>query len=118
MLNISKIRLLLKEQGWSASYLSRAFDKGPTWIADMERGRGLPDETTLRAIAEKLGTTVEYLTDQTDKKEQKNKPAAESDELSKMEKNIVELFRLIPSEKQETVYRMIEAALKSQGLLK
>ena len=32
----------------------------------MEHGVGLPDENTLQAIADKLDTTVDYLTDKTD----------------------------------------------------
>ena len=78
MVNVSKIRGLIKEHGWSASYLCRAFGKNPAWLADMERGRGIPDENTIKAIANKLDTTIDYLTDKTDKK---NKPAAERNEL-------------------------------------
>jgi len=80
MVNVSKIRELLKEHGWSASYLCRTFGKGSTWLADMERGRGLPDESAIKAIANKLDTTIDYLTDKTDKK---NKPTKNS-ELDKM----------------------------------
>ncbi len=83
MVNVSKIRRLLKEHGWSASYLCRSFGKNVTWLADMERGRGLPDENTLQAIADKLGTTVNYLTDKTDQKE---KPLTKREEPTELER--------------------------------
>jgi transcriptional regulator with XRE-family HTH domain len=52
------------------------FNKNRGWIRDWKRGKGLPDENTLQAIADKLDTTVDYLTDKTDKKE---KPPVNND---------------------------------------
>ena len=66
MLNISKIELLIKEKGWTKVFFCRQFNHSRTWIDDWKRGRGLPDENMLRAIADKLDTTVDYLTDKTD----------------------------------------------------
>ena len=79
MLNISKIESLINSKGWSNTYFAGLFDKNKGWVRDWKRGRGLPDANMLQAIADKLGTTVEYLTDQTDIK---NKPATvDGDEL-------------------------------------
>lgn len=72
MLNISKTESLISEKGWSNTYFSSLFNKNKGWVRDWKRGRGLPDMNMLQAIADKLDTTVEYLTDQTDIK---NKPA-------------------------------------------
>lgn len=63
--------------------MCRSFGKNVTWLADMERGRGLPDENTLQAIADKLGTTVNYLTDKTDQKE---KPLTKREEPTELER--------------------------------
>lgn len=69
MVNIAKIEVLIKAKGWSNSYFCSLFNKNRGWIRDWKRGKGLPDENTLCAIADKLDTTVDYLTDKTDKKE-------------------------------------------------
>jgi transcriptional regulator with XRE-family HTH domain len=121
MVNISKIRGLLKEHGWSASYLCRFFGKGTTWLADMERGRGLPDENQLQAIADKLDTTVDYLTDKTDKKE---KPLVNGDEeltkylqYLKTRPEMRMLFDITKSATKEDVekaVKIIEAFLKKE----
>lgn len=71
MLKIDRLEQLIKSKGWSNVYFSNLLGKNAGWIKDMKRGRGLPDENTLEQIADKLDTTVEYLTDKTDIK---NKP--------------------------------------------
>ena len=77
MFNIAKLEQLIKEKGWSNTYFSSLFNKSRSWISDMKRGLGLPDENMLVGIADKLDTTVDYLTDKTD---QKNKPLVNNDE--------------------------------------
>lgn len=74
MLNLSRLEKAIKEKGWSKVYFSDLLGKNKGWITDMKRGVGLPDANMLQAIADKLETTVEYLTDKTDIK---NKPAAD-----------------------------------------
>lgn len=66
MLNIHKIETLIQERGWSNTYFASLFNKNKGWIRDMKRGRGLPDGSLLEQIADKLDTTVDYLTDQSD----------------------------------------------------
>lgn len=82
MVNINKTEELIKEKGWSNSYFCSLFNKNRGWIRDWKRGVGLPDENTLQLIADRLDTTVDYLTDKTDIKEQKNKPLTEVKGLS------------------------------------
>lgn len=93
MLNISKFENLLKENGMSKAYFCDSFNHSRTWIDDWKRGVGVPKDNLLQAIADKLDTTVDYLTDKT---EQKNKPATESDRLGAYEKRIIELMKLVP----------------------
>ncbi len=69
MLNISRVEELISEHGWKKAYFCRTFNHSRTWIDDWKRGRGLPDENMIHAIADELNTTVEYLTDQSDQKE-------------------------------------------------
>ena len=69
MLNISKLENLIKSRGWSNSYFCNLFSKNRGWISDMKRGVGLPDKNTLDCMADKLGTTVDYLTDKSEQKE-------------------------------------------------
>mgnify|MGYP000992170857 FL=1 len=69
MVNIHKIESLIKDKGWSNTYFCTLFDKNKGWIRDWKRNRGLPDENTLQSIADKLGTTVDYLTDKSEQKE-------------------------------------------------
>ena len=102
MLNISKIRELSKEHGWSASSFCNFFGKNSGWLADMERGRGMPDENTLRAFADKLDTTVDYLTDKTDKK---NKPPMLLSDLTPYELDLIMKLREGPEEVTAAVYR-------------
>lgn len=50
--------------------------------------------------------------------EAEEKPATKNDDgLSEAEAAMLKLFRMVPAESQELVFQMIEAALKSQGLL-
>ena len=106
MVNISKIESLINLRGWSNSYFCEQFSKNKGWITDMKKGKGLPDENTLRAIADKLDTTVEYLTDQTDIKEQKNKLSSPEDSLSGNKKELFKLFDSMTDEQQETLMRV------------
>ena len=102
MFNISRVELLIKENGWSKPYFCRLFGHERTWISDWKRNRGLPDENTLQAIADKLGTTAEYLTDQTDIK---NKPPRLLDDLTETELELIKKLREGPADVTAAVYR-------------
>ena len=60
---------LIKSKGWSNTYFCKQMGHSKAWISDMKHGTGLPDENMIRAIADELNTTFEYLTDQSDQKE-------------------------------------------------
>ena len=111
MINLEKLRSLIKEKGWTVSYFCKLMGHSRSWLIDMSKGKGLPDENTLRAIADKLDTTVDYLTDKTDVKEQKNKPVAESDELGPKGKVIWERLKQIRSLSEDD-YRLAVAQLE------
>lgn len=67
-----------------------------------KKGLGLPDRNTLQIIADKLNTTVEYLTDQT---EQKNKPPMSLGDLTPHELELIKMLREGPEEVTAAVYR-------------
>jgi transcriptional regulator with XRE-family HTH domain len=104
MLNISKIESLIKERGWTKTYFCGLFGHSRTWIDDWKRGKGIPKETTLVEVANALGTTFGYITDQT---EQKNKPPMSLDDLTPYELDLIMKLREGPEEVTDAVYRAV-----------
>lgn len=105
MVNITKIETLIKEKGWTKKFFSEQLGKNHGWIGDMKRGYGLPDENTLRVIADKLDTTVEYLTDKT---EQKNKPT--DNKVSGLRPELIQLKEITADFSEDEFRRLLEAA--------
>lgn len=70
--NVDKIKDLAKEQGMTMKYFSDHFGKHRGFLANVRRGKDYIDENELKFIAEKLNTTPEYLTDQTEIKERQS----------------------------------------------
>lgn len=84
-------------------------------LTDLKMGRkqGLSTETLLK-IAKYFGVSIDYLMG----KNGKEKTALDFESgLNKSEDALLRLFRLVPPENQDMVLQMIEAALRSQGLL-
>lgn len=82
--NVDRIKALAKTQGLTMTYLCSLFGKRATFLSDVRLGKDHIDENELSIIADKLNTTVEYLTGQTDDPAcpDEKKPAAETgDEL-------------------------------------
>ena len=75
-----------------------------------------PKSDTVQKIADYFGVTTDYLLGNTDIK---NKPATDKgNELSDDDAQLLKLFNQVPEESKALVVGMIEAALKSHGLLK
>ncbi len=82
MVNYNKLQGLLKEKGLSQSFVSEKIGMSRNYLKDCKRLNTDIPMDRLNLIAETLGTTIEYLTDQTDDPSPKQKkPAAISDEL-------------------------------------
>ena len=82
--DVNRIKALAKKQGIQMKYFCDYFGKAQSYFADIRNGKNRLDENELQFIADKLHTTVEYLTDQTDDPAcpDEKKPAAETgDEL-------------------------------------
>lgn len=111
MVNIAKVESLIKEKGWSNSYFCALLGKNNGWIRDWKRGRGLPDKNALQDIADKLETTVDYLTDKT---EQKNKPSTEVKGLSADAVKLLERVEKLSPANRAKLSELIDLFLNSQ----
>lgn len=110
-MNIYKVESLIKELGWSNSYFCNLFSKNKGWISDWKRGLGLPDENMLACIADKLGTTIAYLTDVS---EQKNKPSAEAKDFSPESINSLSRIEKLSPANRAKLSELIDLYLSGQ----
>ena len=83
MVNISKIRAIASEKGVKLTFIIEQLGlKSRTYFQDIEKRQGDISDDRLSLIAEILGTTLEYLRDETeDPSPKQKKPAGISDEL-------------------------------------
>ena len=65
-IDVNRIKTLAKTQGLTMTYLCSLIGKRATFLADVRLGKDHIDTNELSIIADKLNTTVEYLTGQTD----------------------------------------------------
>lgn len=81
-------------------------------LSRYENGLQEPMVYVVKNLAELLGTSMDYLSGS------KEKPTTVSDDgLSEDEAKLIKLFHKVPENQRGLVVGMIEAALKSQGLL-
>lgn len=66
MVNISKIKSLIKLKGMTQVFVCNQLGVKGSYLSDVANGKNTMSEDRIRTIAEILGTTYEYLTDQTD----------------------------------------------------
>lgn len=66
MANINKIKDLCKKNGIKQGYLCDVLGLQKVYLNDVARGRSSMSDDRIQKIADILGTTYEYLTDQTD----------------------------------------------------
>lgn len=100
--------------GFSQNDVAQWFGKTYQNVSSWERGASKVDIDSLLVLCSRYGLDfVSVLTAAS-----KEKPATDKgDGLNASEDALIKLFRLVPQENQEMVLQMIEAALKSQGLL-
>ena len=67
--NFDKMNSLAKENGLKMAYFCDLLGKSRHFITDVKNGKSYFTKDQLQIIADKLNTTTEYLTDQTDQKE-------------------------------------------------
>lgn len=93
-LNATKLKSLLKEQGLSMKYFNDMLGKNRSYLSNVITGSDSITLEDLEKVAEKLNTTVEYLTDQSDQKEKPTTKEVDVDDILKMMLNL-------PREKKE-----------------
>lgn len=105
MVNINKIKDLCQSRGIKQTYLCEQLGLQKVYLNDVaKRGGKMPDDR-IRKIADTLGTSYEYLTDQTDD------PAPHTDVLSSEEKTIVnhmvEVLREVDEEQRQILTNVL-----------
>lgn len=87
-------------------------------ISDWVKGRSESYKNYVYEVSAKYGVSVEWLRGETnDPSAGIKKEATETGDLSEAELQLIELFRKLPAEAQETFPVLLEATLKAQGLL-
>lgn len=109
---LSRIVLLLKEQGKQQKELANYLGISTNCITDWKSGRNKSYLKYVNPISDFLGTTPDYLLGKTDKKE---KPTAdEGDEREELLKLLGKMFTNLSEEQKETVLRYAEFLEKNQ----
>ncbi len=66
MLNINKVRGLAKQKGLSLSFVLGKINEQPSYLFNLAKGKRKVTEHKIKILADALGTTYAYLTDETD----------------------------------------------------
>ena len=107
-----RIKQLRKEKNLTLEQVANIVGVGKSTVRKWETGMiANMKRDKISALAIALGTTPAYLMGWDD--EEKNSP--EELQLTEGEKTILELFRLVPEDKQQMVLDMIRVALKTKG---
>lgn len=69
MVNLNKLKECAKAKGWSLSFLCEKLGLSKSYFTDVKNGKTIIPEARLQMIASMLDTSVDFLTDVTDKKE-------------------------------------------------
>lgn len=109
--NILRIR---KRLGWTQEELATKMGyKSKSTINKIEMGINDIPQSKIVRFAEVLGTTPAHLMGWDEEEEESLSP--EELMLSEGEKMLLDLFRLVPEDKQQLVLQMIRVALNSKG---
>ena len=112
MLNLSRTIECAKEKGLSNTFLAKKLGRtSASLFVDWRKGKSKPTEQDIMMLAELLDTTVDYLTDKTNKKE---KPFAEAESLSKNDIEFLAKIRKLNPSNLELAKVQIDALLALQ----
>jgi transcriptional regulator with XRE-family HTH domain len=101
---------LCKVKGVSLSRAAESMGLSRTSVVKWKAG-SVPTGATLNKIAAYFGVSTDYLLGN----EQKNKPSAEAESLSNIEKEILRIYANLPEEKQKAFMTVVRA-LESQSV--
>nr|DAI29759.1 MAG TPA: ESX-1 secretion-associated regulator [Caudoviricetes sp.] len=106
MVNINKIKELCKNHGIKQSFLCEQLGLKKVYFNDVAKRNGEMPDDRIRKIASMLGTTYEYLTDQSD---DPNPPRLSQIAPTEEERLVHKLMELLPSlsaEQRDTISRL------------
>lgn len=109
---IERMLSLMQEKGITRRKMATDVGIGINQIKYWQDNGNVPNALTIEKIADRLGTTPDYLLGKTDKKE---KPTAdEGDEREELLKLLGKMFTNLSEEQKETVLRYAEFLEKNQ----
>lgn len=91
MCNIDRIKNLARQKGVKIKYICAQLGLAETYLSNVKNGKDRMTQDRLEQIADILGTTVEYLTDQTDDPAPKEKDPIQA--LDEVESAVIEILR-------------------------
>ena len=98
MCNIDKIKTLAREKGVKIKYICSQLGLAETYLSNVKNGKDRMTQERLEQIAEILGTTVAYLTDETDDPAPKEKEPVQA--LDEVEAAVLEILRTMTVEEK------------------
>ena len=98
MCNIDKIKTLAREKGVKIKYICSQLGLAETYLSNVKNGKDRMTQERLEQIAEILGTTVAYLTDETDNPAPKEKEPVEA--LDEVEELVLQILRTMTVEEK------------------
>lgn len=93
-MNYDKLEALVKEKGVTKTFLCQIVARERYYLRDCKKNNFITPDEHIAAWADALGTTVEYLTDQTNQKEKPTHAEMDVDDILKIMLNL-------PREKKE-----------------
>ena len=93
-MNYDKLEALAKEKGVSKTFLCQIVGRERYYLRDCKKNNFIPPEEHIKAWADALSTTADYLTDKTDQKEKPTSSEVSVDDILKAMLNL-------PREKKE-----------------
>ena len=98
MCNIDKIKTLAREKGVKIKYICSQLGLAETYLSNVKNGKDRMTQERLEQIAEILGTTVAYHTDETDDPAPKEKEPVQA--LDEVEAAVLEILRTMTVEEK------------------
>lgn len=109
LLNLNKVVALAKEKGLSNTFLAKKLGRSSASLfVDWRKGKSKPSQNDIAMLAKILNTSIEYLTDQT---ENKNNPTGISDEV---DVQIVQLLERLNDQNKKIALAQLDALITLQ----
>lgn len=105
MFNYDKLEQAIAESGKTKTYLCKQMGRPAYYLRDVVKQKNSIPEELQKILAEELGVSVEWLNDETDKKEKPDEIAG----LSENEIELLNLFRQLSSQEQGLFLKMFRA---------